>query len=1312
MKTRFTISSPSTKLVNVLIFCFMLLANSSIYAQITESFEDEGPSVPTDGTYKTTFSQGGASFSTSGRMTIFGNTGSAYGAEGSFYYMHSKNTAPATGDIGGFAITTAATSFTITSFAAYIASDLNGGTRTSGAVTFVGNLASGGTATETITINTTAIGTNYDLSNAFTGAMNVPLTALSITLPAGIQYIDLDNIVFTTAPIVANQYSINDVSLTEGNSGTKAFNFTVSRTQTATTGSVTAATANSTASSGTDYIELLPTVVNFAIGESSKTVTVTVNGDVSLEPDELFFVNLSSPVNGVILDGQGVGKIIDDDSVTEPFEGEVADGQNFSQNGFAFSATGALMISGFGGVGSSYSLDTRINNGGTAVGTVGTISITTPATSFNIVSIDVFTSNDDGNTAKTGSVTFTGTPSDGSSPVTYTGTVTASGNNFTTINFAGTPFAGVQLTSIAVAIGSGLNYVALDNFKFGTGTILAQQVSINDVAMIEGSGPGNTNMVFTITRTSNTAVFSVDVALNNVTTTAADFVTPFAPVTLNFTNGGSLTQTVTVAVNRDDIAEPNEIFNMVLSNATNGVAILDGLGIGTINDDDGVMETFEDEVNNATSFSQNSIAFTVSDQLKIRNAPPFGSGSSGFFLDTGIGNGGSPVGSVGSISINTLNKGFKLISLDCWTSNNDGAAGSQSVGSIKFKGTLSAGGTVEVEQHITPTGDIPAGWVKNISFLGTPFEGAILASLSIEIVNGANYVSIDNFNYVTANIDPEMEVTNATDQIIESGGTNTPAVSSSTDFVSCSSSATVTNVFTIKNLASVGILTLSGSPKVVLGGAGAAHFSVTVDPVSPVAALGSSTFTIVFNPSGVVGDQNATVSIANNDLDENPYTFNIKGRLVTQPDATISAEATVCQNATLNLSVPSAGAGATYVWSGNGIVLANAEITTAQPILTGSQAYGIVITDANGCSATGSKNVTVNATTLPAGFLSKIVDVSAGSLFANACEYLAKITPSGPSAVAGNVTVSSWVESTPSFQFVPRHYEITPANAPTTSTATVTLYFTQTEFNAYNATITSGFLPQNPADNTSYVELAKYPGVSVPNDGLPSHYTGEPSIIPVNSVVWNSVLSFWEVTFDVTSGFSGFFLKSTAVPLPVTLVSFSGKETGLNQNTLEWITSDEKNFSNFEIQRSADAKFFETIGSIASSQNQSGLLKTYEFVDNNSRGNLYYRLKMIDIDGSFDLSRIISVKNAIEKSIVGSFYPNPSAERSSVDIYLVEAGNWKISTFDLSGKLIHIENRNLTKGLNTIYLDKLAPGLNLVRFENGNLNIARKIVRK
>ena len=359
MKTIFTISRPSTKLVNVLIFCFMLLINSNIYAQITESFEDEGPSVPTDGSYKTTFSQGGANFSTSGRMTIFGNTGSAYGAEGSFYYMHSKNTAPNTGDIGGFAITTAATSFTISSFAAYIASDLNGGTRTSGAITFVGNLASGGTATETITINTTAVGTNYDLTNAFTGALNVPLTALSITLPAGIQYIDLDNIVFTTAPIVANQYSINDVSLTEGNSGTKAFNFTVSRTQTATTGSVTAATANSTASSGTDYIELLPTVVNFAIGESSKTVTVTVNGDVSLEPDEIFFVNLSSPVNGVILDGQGAGKIIDDDSVTEPFEGEVADGQNFSQNGFAFSATGALMISGFGGVGSSYSLDTE-----------------------------------------------------------------------------------------------------------------------------------------------------------------------------------------------------------------------------------------------------------------------------------------------------------------------------------------------------------------------------------------------------------------------------------------------------------------------------------------------------------------------------------------------------------------------------------------------------------------------------------------------------------------------------------------------------------------------------------------------------------------------------------------------------------------------------------------------------------------------------------------------------------------------------------------------------------------------------------------
>ena len=72
-------------------------------------------------------------------------------------------------------------------------------------------------------------------------------------------------------------------------------------------------------------------------------------------------------------------------------------------------------------------------------------------------------------------------------------------------------------------------------------------------------------------------------------------------------------------------------------------------------------------------------------------------------------------------------------------------------------------------------------------------------------------------------------------------------------------------------------LSLTGSPMVVLGGTHASDFTVTALPSSPVAGGGgTTTFDVVFDPS-VVGTRTATVSIANNDSDERPYTFDIQG---------------------------------------------------------------------------------------------------------------------------------------------------------------------------------------------------------------------------------------------------------------------------------------------------------------------------------------------------------------------------------------------------------------------------------------------------
>lgn len=76
-------------------------------------------------------------------------------------------------------------------------------------------------------------------------------------------------------------------------------------------------------------------------------------------------------------------------------------------------------------------------------------------------------------------------------------------------------------------------------------------------------------------------------------------------------------------------------------------------------------------------------------------------------------------------------------------------------------------------------------------------------------------------------------------------------------------------------------LRLDGSPRVVVTGADAADFRVERQPDSPIAPGGSATFTIVFTP-GAPGPRRAKVSIASNDADENPYTFDVTGEGVAR----------------------------------------------------------------------------------------------------------------------------------------------------------------------------------------------------------------------------------------------------------------------------------------------------------------------------------------------------------------------------------------------------------------------------------------------
>ena len=118
-------------------------------------------------------------------------------------------------------------------------------------------------------------------------------------------------------------------------------------------------------------------------------------------------------------------------------------------------------------------------------------------------------------------------------------------------------------------------------------------------------------------------------------------------------------------------------------------------------------------------------------------------------------------------------------------------------------------------------------------------------------------------------------------------GDATPSAADDTDFGSVAvDSGTVVHTFTIENTGDAD-LDLTDSPEVQISGAQAGDFTVTSQPSSPVASGGgTTTFEITFDPSAT-GLREAEVSIANNDSDENPYTFSIQGSgltLVSEPE--------------------------------------------------------------------------------------------------------------------------------------------------------------------------------------------------------------------------------------------------------------------------------------------------------------------------------------------------------------------------------------------------------------------------------------------
>lgn len=173
--------------------------------------------------------------------------------------------------------------------------------------------------------------------------------------------------------------------------------------------------------------------------------------------------------------------------------------------------------------------------------------------------------------------------------------------------------------------------------------------------------------------------------------------------------------------------------------------------------------------------------------------------------------------------------------------------------------------------------------------------------------------------------------------------------------------------------------------------------------------------------------------------------------------------------------------------------------------------------------------------------------------------------------------------------------------------------------------------------------------------------------------------------------------------LPLKLISFSGRSGG-SVNFLSWETTNEINTREFRIERSNDGSQFSTIGTVAAA-NYSGN-NDYSFSDNLLQSPVqFYRLKMIDMDGTFSYSSIIKIESSSSNHF--TVFPNPVSNSITLS-GLRSKGIIEIS--DIQGRTI--QKVSVIGQTQTINVEVYSKGMYLVKYCYDNTMICEKIVKE
>lgn len=202
----------------------------------------------------------------------------------------------------------------------------------------------------------------------------------------------------------------------------------------------------------------------------------------------------------------------------------------------------------------------------------------------------------------------------------------------------------------------------------------------------------------------------------------------------------------------------------------------------------------------------------------------------------------------------------------------------------------------------------------------------------------------------------------------------------------------------------------------------------------------------------------------------------------------------------------------------------------------------------------------------------------------------------------------------------------------------------------------------------------------------PTTGLNDPSI--ANPIAMPGSPTTYHLTID--NGNGCVMTDSTVVTMncsfPIEMLEFTATGVGTNV-LLDWTTLREENSSHIEVEHSLNGYTFSYLGQVAASGN-SETPKSYQYLHKLlGQDRHYYRLRLVDMDGSFSYSDIVSVRLNGNDELDFELYPNPAKEEVNLHYMNADVISFKLEVFDQIGKILRSEDLPTAPGAQLYQLD-------------------------